>query len=279
MPTAVPSTVSAPSLPPCGWRRWHLFEFNDQHWLPEPLRRAMTDYLRTVIELARGFDVLAPRIASALRASGQSHVVDLCSGGAGPYAHLAPAIAAETGQPVRVTLTDLHPNEAAYARLRQRLGETVAYAPRPVDARAVPEELRGVRTIFDGLHHFRPAEARAVLADAARAGAPIVVAEAMQRSVAGVLQALFVPLLVLLVTPLVRPFSLTRLLFTYLVPVLPLLITWDAIVSALRCYRVEELRALSEGLPGDFAWEAGTVRARGATITFLIGLPTVRYRS
>ena len=84
---------------------------------------------------------------------------------------------------------------------------------------------------------------------------------------------LIVPLLVLLVTPFVRPFSLARLLLTYLVPVLPLLILWDGIVSCLRTYRPDELLALTAGLDGH-RWRATELRQRGSIVTVLVGEPT-----
>jgi hypothetical protein len=140
---------------------------------------------------------------------------------------------------------------------------------------AVPERLHGVRTVFDAFHHFRPAEARALLADAARKRAPILIVEATQRSVpamAGML--LFVPLLVLLLTPFVRPFSWGRLLFTYLLPVAVPLILFDGIVSCLRSYTSKELRAMTESLAcSDFRFEIGQLASRGGTLTYVLGLP------
>ena len=42
--------------------------------------------------------------------------------------------------------------------------------------------------------------------------------------------------IVLLVTPLIRPFTLSRILWTYLLPLVPLTCWWDGIVSQLRAY-------------------------------------------
>ena len=246
--------------------RIQFFEWNDQPWLPETLRRSATEYLATVLDLGRPFSPLAPRLAALLDRHGD-RVIDLASGGAGPWRTLRDDVAAARGgRAPEVTMTDLHPNERAAQR-------GLVYEPAPVDAREVPERLVGVRTMFDGLHHFRPDDARAVLGDACRRRAPILVADATNRRIAVVLASLvLVPLLVLLVTPFVRPLSGWRLLFTYVVPVLPLLIVWDGVVSCLRTYTPDELRALGAGLDG-FTWEAGELRTRGAIVTYLIGEP------
>ena len=254
------------------WPRLHLFEWHDQPWLPSLLRRAATDYLAAAIDVARPFTPLAPRIAAVCARTGHDRIVDLCSGGAGPWRHLAGEVAAALGAPIRVTLTDRYPDPAAFARAGAG-GETVRGLARPVDALAVSETLSGVRTMFDALHHFRPGEARAILADAHRRRQPIVVAEVARRSLFSVLpMLLLVPLLVLALTPRIRPCSGWRLLFTYLIPVLPILITWDGVVSCLRAYRPAELRALTEGLDG-FDWEVGEERRRGTVVTYLVGTP------
>jgi hypothetical protein len=242
--------------------RVHAFEFNDQPWLPETLRRAETEYLARVIEVSRPFGPMAKPIGQVLERAGTDRVVDLASGGAGPW----PGLAAEIGT-VRVTLTDLYPNPRAFARVG------LPFEPAPVDARDVPRHLSGVRTMFDALHHLRPDDARAVRADAHRARQPIVIAELTNRRLAMILVSIvFIPLAVLFLTPTIRPFSWSRLLFTYLVPILPPLILWDGIVSCLRTYRPDELRALTTGLDG-YRWDAGEIRARGAIVTYLIGEP------
>lgn len=250
--------------------RLHLFEWNDQPWLPEVLRRAETDYLATMIELGRPFAPLAPKIAAVVERHGD-RIVDLASGGAGPWRSLRGEIAAARGGGApQVTLTDLYPN------VRSARGTELAYASESVDARAVPRRLTGVRTMFDALHHHRPDDARAILADAYRAGAPIVIGEATSRRLPIILaSAVLVPVLVLLFTLLVRPFSGWRLLFTYLIPILPLLILWDGIVSCLRTYRPDELFALTAGLDG-YRWEAAELRTKAAMITYLIGEPVAR---
>ena len=69
-------------------RRLHLFEFNDQSWVPAWFREFETDYLQTVLERMRAFDVVVPMLAGLLRDTGSDRIVDLCSGGAGPKGRL-----------------------------------------------------------------------------------------------------------------------------------------------------------------------------------------------
>ena len=143
-----------------------------------------------------------------------------------------------------------------------------------LDARHVPRRLRGVRTLFNGLHHFRPNDAQAILQDAVAQGQPIAVFELLQRNWPTLLQALFLPISILIITPLVRPMTWSRLLLTYVIPVASLLMLWDGVVSVLRCYRPEELRAMAAELDGPtYRWEAGSYWRRGAPVTYIVGYP------
>jgi len=86
---------------------------------------------------------------------------------------------------------------------------------------------------------------------------------------------LLAPVMVLLLTPLVRPFRWDRLLWTYLIPVMPLVALWDGQVSNVRTYSLPELRDLTKTIESDgYIWEVGQVgyfpRLRA---TYLFGYP------
>lgn len=256
-------------------RRLHLVEVEDLEGLPASIRNAMTDYLRFVTRLVPLYAAAVPVLRNLLASTGESRILDLASGGGGPIVHLRPQVAAAVGRPVRLTLTDWHPNRPAFEAAAAAGDGLVDFVAERVDARAVPPHLRGVRTLFTALHHFRPEDARAVLDDAASRGAPIAVFEVTERSPQAVASMLLVPLSILLVTPFIRPFRWSRLLWTYLVPVVPLACLWDGIVSCLRTYRPGELLDLAQGAGGPtYAWEAGTLHsAPGARVTYLSGRP------
>ena len=102
---------------------------------------------------------------------------------------------------------------------------------------------------------------------------PLLAAEAVERSALGFAGVLFSPFLVWAVTPFLRPLSLSRLLFTYVLPLVPVMALWDGIVSVLRCYRPDELRALTAGLDDRYDWRIERVRRFGPASTVLVGTP------
>ena len=79
----------------------------------------------------------------------------------------------------------------------------------------------------------------------------------------------------LLTTPFIRPFRLGRILFTYFIPILPLIVCWDGIISSLRTYNEHEMQALIKQVNGNeyFEWKVGRLKSGAGAILFLTGIP------
>lgn len=256
--------------------RLHLFELEDQAWFPAVVRDLATDYLHFV---GTTYALHRPAVAllgEGLRATKVEHVLDLCSGGSGSIPLLQKDLEAE-GLTVTFTLTDRFPNQSAFQRAAADAKGRIAFVVEPVDARAVPSGLPGFRTLFNAFHHFRPDDAIAVLRDAERAGQPIGIFEVSERSLRTIVPMLLLtPLLVALATPFIRPFRWRRLLWTYVVPLVPLTCWWDGLVSQLRAYRPAELERLAKtAAPETYSWRAGQVplRSTPGCLTYLLGFP------
>ncbi len=219
---------------------------------------------------------LLPVIESALERSGERTILDLCSGGGGPIVEIARMLR-EAGCDVSVTLTDFFPSDAARSGLEAAAEAGTRYEGTPVDATAVPADRPGLRTLFNSFHHFRPPDAARILASAVESGRPIAVVEVMQRKLPTTLGMLLAPIFVFLSVPFLRPFRPTWLVFTYLIPVIPLFVLWDGFVSTLRIYDREELLDLARRADPDarFDWEVTEVPMPPAPVPgiALIGIP------
>ena len=98
--------------------RLHLFEFEDQSWVPAIIRDFATDYLcfiQATFGLHRSIVLL---LADALRHAGTRQIVDLCSGAGGPVLELHKALVA-AGLETEITLTDRFPNLRAFEQMKQ----------------------------------------------------------------------------------------------------------------------------------------------------------------
>ena len=246
-----------------------LFEFNDQPWLPNVLREGEVVYLATAYKLAPLARTWAKRMIAALEPHGRLDILDLCSGAGGPIEQVLHELRSH-GAEVSITLSDLYPS------VNSSPDPSVTWHTAPVDARCVPSQLTGVRTMFTAFHHFEPEDARAILADAFRRRIPICVFEGGSGTFAGVVSMLLVPLNVLAVMPFARPFRWKYLLFTYLIPVLPLMVFWDGVVSMLRIYSPEQMQELVRDFQApDYVWEIGRSRVPRLPggLPYLIGRP------
>src|SRR5262245_12365633 len=125
--------------------RLHLFELEDQIWFPTVVRDLATDYLSFIQAIFGLYRAVVPLVAEVLRKTGHRQIVDLCSGGGGPVLDIQRALAA-TGLDTRIIVTDRFPNLSAFQRIRQASREQISFVSENVDARRVPNRLRGLRT-------------------------------------------------------------------------------------------------------------------------------------
>jgi hypothetical protein len=256
-------------------KRYHLFEFEDQTWFPDVLRRNMLDYLRFAITLTRVYEPVVPLLQRILPPGRPVKILDLCSGGGGGIIGIHKSLTAALQQPVQITLSDKFPNLPAFAWIANQTQGAIGYEANAVDATDVPARFTDTRTVFSAFHHFKPEQARAILADAARKRVPIGIFEGAGKSYGEIAAAILLfPPIFLLVTPFIRPFRFSRLFFTYLVPLIPLCTIWDGCISILRLYTPEHLRKLTAGIPSDgYTWEAGKINHKTGTVIYLIGYP------
>lgn len=250
-------------------RRLHLFEFGDQAWLPRILRDAETAYLA----VAYRFFPLAKRwaeiISTVLPRQAAAQIVDLCSGSGGPMPLIVEELK-KLGYEATAKLTDLYPNP------KSALRPQISWEAKPVDATHVSPEINGVRTMFSAFHHFPPVAGKAILQDAFDRRCAICIFESAPGTLLGAFTALLIPVNVLALMPFARPFRWTYLLFTYLIPLLPVIVFWDGLISMLRIYSSEEMKKLTADMHApDYAWEISRIKMRGVPggLPYLVGRP------
>lgn len=254
-------------------RRMHLFEFEDQPWLPGWVRDALTEHLSQLFRssvVAPLHVVLADRLGAVLERAGTTHLVDLCSGAGGPLPAVLPLLDARLGRAVTATLTDRYPHHGLAKADAEDPGR-LKVAPGPVDARSVPPEMDGVRTVFNAIHHFRPPAVAQVLRSATAGGRSLAIFEPFER----------------------RPRLAARLAFgglrdgwrrarqcqgprqrtAALHLLLPVVLAWDGAVSVLRGYEANELLAIANDAAPAVAWRAERVALPWGGMTVLIGEP------
>lgn len=259
--------------------RVHAPEIEDEAWCPVVVRDGLTGFLQVAVEFFGLYDAAVDVVGNVVDAhaarGGPRTLIDLCSGGGGPLLRMQETLARRE-RPVDAVLTDLYPNLGAFSAAEVRGQGRVRGVRDSVDATDVPADLSGVRTMFNALHHFRPELARAIVADAARKRQPFVSLEIVERRPQTVAFLMGTPIAALALAPFARPLTPGRLLLTYALPLIPLGVWWDGMMSCLRSYAPGELRALCAGLDDDgyaFRVDVIDVPIWPVRITALIGEP------
>lgn len=251
--------------------RIHLFEFEDQKWFPTFLRNYGTDFLQFLSNKTKLYKPIVPIIIKGLQISKTNQIIDIGSGGGGGLIWLNSELKKEIPD-LKITLTDFYPNVPAFKHAKMQ-ADNFDYVEKSVDARDVPLNLIGLRTQFLSLHHFRPKDAKKILQNAINTNSSIAIFEAQERSFPSIIAMMFSPLSVLFTTPFIRPFKMGRIFFTYIIPIVPLFVMWDGIVSSLRTYSVNEMNDLIENLDGteNYDWKIDKVKSGPEVVLYLLG--------
>jgi hypothetical protein len=256
-------------------RRVQFIELHEQPWFPSSLRDQITDALQCGVNLLNAYAPIAPMLRGVMNSMGNQSIVDICSGGGGPWLHLS-RILSNGACEFQIRLTDKYPNLRAFETMRAASENQVTFCRDPVDALRVPRELGGLRTMFSSFHHFSRERAAAILQDAVDARKGIGIFEITRRAPSAIGWMFPWAFLAFVYTPLIRPFRWSRLIWTYVIPLIPLILLFDGIVSCLRTYKPQEMQEIIATLTqAEYEWQVGEHRigTDKMPITYLIGRP------
>ena len=103
-------------------------------------------------------------------------------------------------------------------------------------------------------------------------------AEVTSRTFRAFATILLMPVFAWILTPRMRPFRWSRLVLTYLMPLIPLVVLWDGLVSCCRTRTPQELLALTKDFP-QYDWMTGYARGTWLPPVYLIGRPKEKVSS
>lgn len=252
-------------------------EIHEQEWFPTFLRDQVTDALQFILNTARIYQKSVSRLAPVFRGCGTTRVLDLGSGGSGPWSWMHRALDDRGVNDLHVFLTDKYPNQDTVQRIVREADPNISYLAQPVAALKVPVNLAGFRTMFSSFHHFDKEQAVRILQNAVDDWEGIAIFEVARPRLstmaltslmlfAGFGSGLFM-----------RPIHFTRFFWTCVVPIVPLVLFLDGFVSCLRAYSPGQLSEMVSSLrTRDYAWELGEDPTGLFTITYLVGYPPTR---
>jgi hypothetical protein len=229
-----------------------LFEFNDSPWLNWWFRQTLFEIMEVCNTRFRRFD---KEVASqSLEIATANHLTTIVEMGAG-HAPVTRALT-ELKESDGITLTpcDLLPQQAVYADLEARFPGKVQPRYDSVDLTRVNDWPPGtLLVVASSFHHIPFTSRRQAIRVLTQSADRVAVFEPIKRSASSMALTLtaVVPCLLLPLVLIRRPGFVRRVVTCWLVPIVPLMFLWDAMVSCLRCWPDATWRAvLSEEAQG-----------------------------
>lgn len=145
-----------------------------------------------------------------------------------------------------------------------------------VDADNFTASEEGLYLSVNSFHQFPVDEAKDILKQIAENKQPVVVVEGNNDSLWQVFgMTVIVPLTVLLTAPFVKPFRFVRIIFTYILPVLPFVTFFDGFMALFKLYAPKDLDELTTSIKTEgYSWRTGKLdNGRGGKVIYLIGYP------
>ena len=265
-------------------KRIQLFEFEDYPWLPKTIRTGMTNLIVVLHKLLGTRDVIANLILEVRNKHRFSQIVDLGSGSGGAMQEVVELINAKDGDEIDIILTDLHPNPQLVKTINNRKLKNLRYHEHAVDATNFSETPEGLKTMVNSFHHMPVDTAKKILKSAQENRQAILIYEMAENFVPTLLWWLLLPLSLAilivmswLMTPFVRPMTAKQLLFTYIIPIIPLTYAWDGQASTMRTYTFDDIKndLIDEFNSDSYHWEVEKAqKANGKNLGYyLLGYP------
>ncbi len=266
-------------------KRVQLFEFEDFSWFPSIWRSTMTKIIVVLHRLLGTKEVLSNLLLQMHIAYPFDQVVDLGSGSGGAMPMTMNHLNTQLPDlDLKLLLTDLHPNMAFVEDFNQSANDRLQYHPKPVDATDLHKTPAGLKTMVNSFHHMPPQIAKQILASAQENRQAILIYEMAENKIPTVVWALLLPIslpivaiMAIFFVPFVKPLSWKDLLFTWLIPVIPIFYAWDGQASLPRMYTFKDIQnhLLPEQIEG-YTWEMAPAKKQNdKTLGYYIkGLPT-----
>jgi hypothetical protein len=200
-------------------------ELEDYNWFPKILRRWQLEFVGNVSVWTKLYQPLPAVVDKMIVQNNITALQDLCSGSGIPALY----IHRHLKEKIPMLLTDQYPDTA----FENKPG--IVYSLNPVDVLEIQAIENTGYTIYNAFHHFSAVQQKELLQKMAASKAAVVIGEILEPGLLNLIKILFTTTIIQLLTaPFVKPFSLLRLLFTYIIPVNLFTVTYDGIISVLK---------------------------------------------
>ena len=260
-------------------KRIHWFEFEDQSWFPNWIRKCMTKYIAALHRKFGTSQIIADNLSPIIEKYKVRNILDLCSGSGGPMINTTRILNDQfENHSINLTMTDLYPNDEVITKFNSKNEIGISYHDKPINAAEKNDLGYDMMSMICSFHHMEPKVASSILQNAVNSQKPFYIFELSDNS-APIIPALIIGLpltfiMTLVMSIFVRPMSVQQLVFTWLIPIIPLLIAWDGTISNLRTYTKKDLNELIDSIHSDnYVWDINTIKTKTGKMMSIIGYP------
>lgn len=247
-------------------KRIQLFEFEDFSWFPNWTRSSLTKLLNIMNKLMGLSNVVSKLVAKTLKEQNLNTIVDLGSGAGGVMPEVLNSLHEKHGlKEVNLTMTDYYPNPEAIKKFNSDEDKNISYHEKSVDATSIGNAPEGLKTMINCFHHMPVDKAKNILQSAQDNKQNLLIFEMAENKMPLIIwwillpiSLIFVFIMSLFMIPFVKPLTWKDIVFTYLIPIIPITYAWDAQASMPRMYAVKDLEEMTNEIAVEgYKWEQG----------------------
>ena len=209
-----------------------LKELEDYPWFPSYLRKMQLEYVGWISVQLKLYRPLLKEIIKFP----SKQWIDLASGSGWPAFYLQKNLSHQ----IQYTLSDLYPDSVSNEVKKQ-----VEVEPESLDLNKFEPQNGEQYSLFNAFHHFSSAQQKQLIKKMKEAKASCIIAEVLEPSLLSFIQ---VTLAAFIVQPLtswaIRPFSILRMITTYVMPIQLVTVAWDGWLSVIKSKHINQYKEL-----------------------------------
>jgi len=239
-----------------------LKELEDYPWFPSYLRKMQLEYVGWISVQLKLYQPVLEQLCNFP----STHWTDLASGSGWPAYYLQKNASPQ----IHYTLSDLYPKSVSNEVKKQ-----VEVELEPLNLIDYQPQTGKQFSIFNAFHHFTSEQQKQLIKKMKDAKASCIIGEVLEPTWICFLQ---VTLAALIVQPLtawaMRPFSIVRLITTYLIPIQLITVAWDGWLSVLKSKTVNKYKELlSEFADHQYSIEVKRIQQLQGNLIIIIAQP------
>jgi hypothetical protein len=239
-----------------------LKELEDYPWFPSYLRKMQLEYVGWISVQLR----LYKPILEELLKFPSNRWTDLASGSGWPAFYLQK----NASHQIHYTLSDLYPESISNEVKKQMEVEL-----EPLNLIEFQPQSGKQYSIFNAFHHFTSEQQKQVINKMKEARASCIIAEVLEPTLVCFLQVTLAAFILQPITAwAIKPFSVLRLINTYLIPIQLITVAWDGWLSVLKSKSVKQYKELlNEFTDNQYTIEVKRIQQLQGNLIIIIAQP------